>query len=872
MQTPLLASRLDVPNPPPGLLVRSRLFLLLNHSTIVTVVRAPAGWGKSVLLTSWLHTAAPPDPVAWLSIEPGDNAGDFWGYLHAALRRTAPAARFPRLGGGPDRRHLNQLAEALIELPRPLVLVVDAADNLRCADVERDLDFLLQHAMGKLRLVAACRGLAPVPVHLWRVRGELTEIGPADLVFTAAETAELLTRLGIEVPAGDVDLMQDQSEGWPAGVRMAAVAAQHDATGRPGQVGDAYVYQADYLTREVLAEQPALLQDVLLDTVIADRLCGGLVEAMTLRADGDQLLRHMLDAGLFLIPLESEPGCYRYHSLFARVMRSTSATRHPARTPVLHRRAATWFAEHDLPMDALQHAVAGEDWAVAEQVLTDRWCEIVGYDYSRQHTPSSPPSHAALPPEPEAALACALERLSRHDPDAAARYIRHADEQLTGLPAERQHRLRLITAALDLMLAGQRAALTDQGAAALRMLDLLSSGGIRDADEGARAIALTALGRVHLAAGELEDATVALGNGLALATRSGLPGPQLAAASALAVVQAIRGQLYTAERIAHTALAMPAGSGARATEDAHAHMALAIANLNWDRLDRATVEIQLALAAIGQANDPGLAASVAIVCAELMRERGELSDAMDTVRAARHEAGAWSVPAHLLHWLDATEAEVSTDHGDAAAARLVLLAGPTTGDADSARRAVALTRTYLRDGDPVSAADAVGPWASDHVDTDCPASIRLDAALLQAIARHRTGDRRGSTQALEHVLALAEPDGFRRPFTRGGQEVHEMLLAHLDSGTAYWSLVTNLVTVGPDDADAGDRAQLLEPLSGRELTVLRYLQSILSNAEIAAELSISVNTVKTHVRNIYRKLDTGRRRDAVRQARRRQLL
>jgi LuxR family maltose regulon positive regulatory protein len=158
------------------------------------------------------------------------------------------------------------------------------------------------------------------------------------------------------------------------------------------------------------------------------------------------------------------------------------------------------------------------------------------------------------------------------------------------------------------------------------------------------------------------------------------------------------------------------------------------------------------------------------------------------------------------------------------------------------------------------------------VDTDCPASIRLDAALLQAIARHRTGDRRGSAQALEHVLALAEPDGFRRPFTRGGQEVHEMLLAHLDSGTAYWSLVTNLVTVGPDDADAGDRAQLLEPLSDRELTVLRYLQSILSRAEIAAELSISVNTVKTHVRNIYRKLDTGRRRDAVRQARRRQLL
>ena len=358
MQKPLLASRLDVPSPPLGLLARSRLFLLLNHSTIVTVVRAPAGWGKSVLLTSWLHAAAPLDSVAWLSIERGDNAADFWCYLDAALRRAVPGARFPRLGGVPDRRHLNQLAEALIESPRPLVLVVDAADNLRSADVERDLDFLLRHAMGKLRLVAASRGVGPVPVHLWRLRGELTEIGPADLAFTAPETAELLTRLGVEVSARDVDLVQDQSEGWPAGIRLAAVAAQHDATGRPGRVGDAFVYQADYLTREVLAEQPAWLQDILLDTVIADHLCGGLVEAMTLRADGDQLLRHMLDAGLFLTPVESEPGFYRYHSLFARVMRSTSATRHPARTPVLHRRAATWFAEHDLPMDALQHAVA----------------------------------------------------------------------------------------------------------------------------------------------------------------------------------------------------------------------------------------------------------------------------------------------------------------------------------------------------------------------------------------------------------------------------------------------------------------------------------------------------------------------------------
>jgi LuxR family transcriptional regulator, maltose regulon positive regulatory protein len=242
------------------------------------------------------------------------------------------------------------------------------------------------------------------------------------------------------------------------------------------------------------------------------------------------------------------------------------------------------------------------------------------------------------------------------------------------------------------------------------------------------------------------------------------------------------------------------------------------------------------------------------------------------VRSARHEMGAWSVPQHLSHWLDATEADLSSAHGDGAAARLVLLAVPPTGGADSARRAVALARTYLCDGDPMSAAATVAPWTDTGVDADCPVSVRLDTALLRAVAAHRLGDLRESARALERVLQLAEPDGFRRVFSAGGAEVHEMLLAHLDSGTAYWSLVTSLVATGRADSNPDGEVQLHEPLSERELTVLRYLQSILSNAEIAAEMLISVNTVKTHVRNIYRKLDADTRRGAVRRARSLRLL
>jgi LuxR family maltose regulon positive regulatory protein len=267
-----------------------------------------------------------------------------------------------------------------------------------------------------------------------------------------------------------------------------------------------------------------------------------------------------------------------------------------------------------------------------------------------------------------------------------------------------------------------------------------------------------------------------------------------------------------------------------------------------------------------------LAASIAIVCAEVMRQRGELAQGMDMIRSARRETAAWTVPQHLLHWLDTTEADLACAHGDGAAARLALLAVPLSGGIDGARRSISLARTYLRDGDPASAADALTPWIDSGVDQGCPTSVRLDIAMLRAVAAHRLGDIHGSSRALECVLQLAEPDGFRRIFTAGGCEVHEMLLAHLDSGTAYWSLVANLVAEGRIETDGVDRAQLQEPLSERELTVLRYLQSILSNAEIAAEMSISVNTVKTHVRNIYRKLDTDHRSDAVRRARSLQLL
>ena len=869
---PLLACRFSVPSTPAGLVVRPRLFSLLTQAATVTVVQAPAGWGKTVLAASWLRLCTPPNPVGWLSVEREDGPADFWRHLCAAVQAAAPAGRFPDFEGLANRRFLTRLTQAFLELPRPLILVVDEADHPATREIEQDLGFVLEHGDGHLRLVALCRDSPPVPVHRWRLRCDLTEMGTAELGFTLSETADLLDHQGVASTADQTERLWHQTEGWPAGVQMTAAAMRRNLRHVAGGAGDADAYIADYLIREVLAEQPEYLLDVSLDMAIVPRMCASLIEAVAGRQHSDQVLNDMLAANLVVEAPDTEAGWYRYHRSFGQVLRAELNRRRPASVPDLHRRAAAWLVEHAQPLHALQHAVAGQDWAVAKRVLTDHWCELIGYDYPELDIPSPQLAGSTPPDEPELALACALERLTRRDPDHAAQLLRMADRSLERLPAKRRHRLQLIAAAIDLSCARQHANVADQNAAVLRMLDLLPSGAAPSLDDGARAIALTALGRAQMGAGALESAEATLASGLAFAARARLAGPRLAATSELGVVQALRGELHAAERTARVALAMPTGPGDRSAEDARAHLARAITYLHWDKVEQATSEMRCALAAIGHGTDPGLAASIAIVCAELMRQRGELVQGMDMIRSARRETDAWTVPQHLLHWLDTTEADLACAHGDGAAARLALLAAPVSGDIDAARRTISLARTYLRDGDPASALDAVAPWTDNAIDSGCPISVRLDTAMLHAVAAHRLGDIRGSTRALERVLRLAEPDGFRRIFTAGGPEVHEMLLAHLDSGTAYWSLVANLVAEGRTDVDAADRTHLLEALSERELTVLRYLQSILSNAEIAAEMSISVNTVKTHVRNIYRKLDTDHRSDAVRRARSLQLL
>jgi LuxR family transcriptional regulator, maltose regulon positive regulatory protein len=860
---PLLRAKLAAPGAPPGLIRRPRLFEALERAVRgpVTVLEAPAGWGKTVLLSSWVQERAQErraGRVAWLSVEPDDQGGRFWRYLCAAL--DAPVS------------DLARLVDVLARRPEPAVLILDDFQHVRDPEVLGGLDFVLRHAPGSVRLVLASRAEPALALHRWRIRGEVAELRTAELSFTVAETEQVLARDGLALPANQVSRLQTRTEGWPAGVRLAATAiGRHpDPAGYAAQLGGDDPCVAEYLVAEVLADQPGDVRDLLLSTSILERISADSIEALTGRTDGERVLAALRDANGYVIPVDAQRHSYRHHRMFGELLRSELRRQAPERLPELHRRAARWHAERGLPLAALRHALAARDWGYATGLLVEHWHQLVEYGHSTHEegptTLVSPPPDEALRADPELALAYAADRLDLRDLDSVAMYLRLAASHEHLVDAERRDRLALMTAAFRLTEAQLRGEPTRILAAAEQVLALAdryaeTAGGAAH-ESGARAMAYAAAGAAHLASGDLDAAEAALTEGLRRAESSGLPCPRQMCASRLAFAQALRGQLHAAAATADATIAAPACGSAH---QGYAFLALALVQLDRDQVGDAEASLRAAAAAPEANSEPALAAWLTLARARLLCDQAELTRGYQVLLAGRRDA-AWRPPHHLEQWFAAVEGDLRIAHGDTETARRLLAPAATP------QAAVTLAHAYLRDNEPAAAIRMLPPWAEDG--SAIPLlSLRLSAGLIEALAARRTGDSRRATRALERVLALAEPEGIRRPFMRAGEPVREMLLEHLDSGTAYWPLATELIAAS-DGAVSRPGASVPpgEALTDRELTILRYLQSILSNVEIAAELSVSVNTVKTHVRNIYRKLHATRRRDAVRRARELHLL
>jgi LuxR family maltose regulon positive regulatory protein len=877
---PLLGSKVAAPPPPEIMLARERLFALLDAGAAgpVTVVAAPPGWGKTALLSAWAHERKP----AWFTVESddgvsgksrgsddgvsGDGGARFWSYLRAAVTSVTAHDELdiPAPPRQRDDTFLVRFAHALARLPRPVVVVLDDLHQVTDPAVLDGLDFLLRHAGERLRLVVGTRTEPALGLHRWRLGGGLTEIGAAELAFTPDEASALLARHGVHATPRQVDDLHFRTEGWPAGLRLAArgLRGHPDPDRFIGEFGGDHPSVSAYLSEEALNGQPAEARDLLMRTSIVERVSGELAEALTGRDDAASILADLEGTSAFVIRLSARPAAYRYHRMFADLLRAELRRHAPDQIVDLHRRAAAWHAAQGLPQDALRHALRGRDWGRATGLLAGHWPELVPFAPGRASGGSVPaPPPDAVRADPELALAYAAELLNLPDLSTADMYLRTAHQHRDRLPDDRKERFALVAAALRLahaQLGGDR---TQVLPAAQRLLELTRS---PESDLRTRAVARTAVGVAELDAGDLLAAESTLVKGLADARRADLSRPRLTCASRLAAIRAVRGELRRAERTARSALTLSAYPGQPTADRCFAHLAMAVVALYRDRLDDAEAHLALAAPPRVPAPAPALVALVATTRARLLQSRGDLAASYAALAAARRELPP--LP-RVEAWLVAAEADLRTAHGDTGTAR-ELLPDPAADDA----MAVALARAHLRDGDPGAAARALPAW--QRADSTCAAGVRVEAGLLDALAARRAGDRHRAARALELALDLAEPEGNRRAFVQAGADARALLAEHLEAGTAHWPLITELIAASDRGHPAIPEAPRAtsDALTERELTVLRYLQSMLSNVEIAREMSLSVNTVKTHVRNIYRKLDATRRREAVRRGRELRLL
>jgi LuxR family maltose regulon positive regulatory protein len=878
----LLATKLTLPRISLPQVPRPRLFDLLNAGTqqLLTLVSAPAGGGKTTLLASWSSSRQPPGPVAWLSLDAGDNeAGRLWEYTVAALCQSGAVPRDSVLRGlavlpGSEKRFLPVLVSGLAQLPTPVVLVLDDLQDITDATLLDGLEFLVRHAPPQLRLVLATRVDPPLPLQRLRLSGQLVQVRAADLAFTVAEVAELLATCEDQPPLSEDDLalLQARTEGWVAGLRLAALSlkGQPDPHRFVTEFAGDDKSVADYLTREVLDQQPQELRSFLLRTCIVDELNGNLADALTGGHGSESMLARLEQANGFVTTVGSGRSAYRYHHLFAELLRYELRREAPTQVGRLHRRASGWYAARGLTVHAIQQALMAGAWRNAADLMVKHGPSLVlGGDAAALHELVGRLPAELVQRDPELALLGAADRIVRGDPDAAAAHLVAASQQAELLGEERRGGYALLLAIVNTALAWQVGDLDRvlvAGEEALALQSQVANGG----DDAARAITRSTVGAAALWAGHLDDAELHLREGLAAALRAGLASQQVACLSQLALVHALRGELNEALRCGTNAADLAADqSWPSSVLGAGGDLALAWAHYYRDDLGEATRYADQAAAASGVGWQP-MTIAIAILRARLQRARGDLAGSLDTVAAARRDLMGCRGSASLWRWLLLTEAELRSAAGQPQSASAIRKSlderGPLAGG-----EAVVLARLYLAEGDPVGAATL-----ASCLDGSGPGGFMLvsaEVSLLDALASDALGDHDRAAMSLERALSLAEHGGLHRSFLDAGAPARSLLARYRQRVPTCWSYLDELLQASAESAQVTVRAaRLIEHLTEREHTVLRYLPSMMTYEEIAGDLYVSLNTVKTHAYGIFRKLGVTGRRQAVRTARELHLL
>ena len=899
-----MTTKLHVPKLRRGLVARPRLLERLRRGadSRLTLVSAPAGFGKTTLLAEWLHEASAVDRcVAWLSLDPSDNEpASFWTYVVTALRTAVPGVGSSALeliasSPLPTELVLTTVLNELAAAPGDVWLVLDDYHLVDSHDVGDGMAFLLEHLPPNVHVVISTRADPDLPLSRWRVRGELVEVRAADLRFTSDEAAAYLNEAtGLNLAAGDIAALEERTEGWIAALQLAALSIQgrDDVGGFIARFAGNDRYVVDYLVDEVLQHQPDPVRDFLLHSAVLDRLTGPLCDAVTGRADGSQMLMALERANLFIVPLDDRREWYRYHHLFADVLRAHMLSEQPEQVPLLHRRASRWYEAHDSAEDAVRHALAARDFDRAAYLME---LAIPAIRRNR-HEAMLLGWLKALPDDvvrrsPVLSVFYGYMLMVSGDLKAFEPRLDDAERALAAVPDgsappwAKTEELRTLPATIAVYrasLAQARGDVTGTSEHARHALDLAGP-----TDHLARGGAAGFLGLAAWANGDVSSALETFAQAVASLHAAGNLVDELSSTVVLADMWVAAGRPSKARRLYLGALQVSEAHGEpvlRATPDLHvglAEMDYEVGDLEAARrhLERAAAlgegaamtesryrwfvamgriagaegDPQEAITSLDQAEQlyrPGFFPDVRPIAALKARvwiAQGKLSDAADWAKergvSGTDDAVYLSEFDHLT-WV-----------------RLLIAQHRAHQDTGAIDQAVHLLARLL-----------------EAAETSGRAGSLVEIRMLQALAQDAQGHRPQALHSLGQAWAQApEPDGYVRLFLDEGAPIVELLRDAEHQGLNGDHARRLLSLSAARDGEAAEARQRLvppsiEPLTERELQVLRLLDSELSGPQIARELFVSHNTLRTHTKHIFTKLEVTTRRAAVRRARERGLM
>jgi LuxR family maltose regulon positive regulatory protein len=879
MSVSILATKLYIPPTRVETVKRPHLIEKLlscaGRPDCFTLVSGPPGFGKTTLLSEFVTQLQ--QPAAWISLDEGDNDPvRFWTYLITAcqsiLQDVGESAL--ELFGAPQPLPNNTVPTILINdfaaQERSIVLVLDDYHEIQNPSIHTSLLFLLDHLPHNLHLVVSTRSDPPWPLARFRARNQIIEIRAQELRFRVEESAQFLNRtMGLNLSVEEVAALEERTEGWAAGLQLAALSLQgrSDISAFIEEFTGSHLFIADYLSAEVLNRQPEQVRTFLLQTSILERMTAELCDRLVERGDGQAMLRQLEKANLFLVPLDEQRHWYRYHHLFAELLRNQLRGLTPEQIPELHRRAAAWYEQHGFVSEAIKHALAAGDQQQTARIIEQNamatlmrgdsitvlnWISSIGTLVAERPWLGIYQSWALLitgeiePIEPRLQVAENWKEAHLSDADA--------------------QELDFHIAAIRALVAGRRGNAQQAIDLARQALERLP-----ESETTIRSIVTFTLGDTSWSIGDLAGARRAFEQASRIDRTAGSPLAALLALSSVGVLLTEQGELQRAAEAFRKVIQMATQPNGRIRPVAAvACLGLSVLEYEWNDLAASGRYAQQALELGTRWGNPDTLANAHLAQARKQHARGDRAGALESLRQAQDLARGPGVTPWSGLRIDAFRVRLWLDQDNLeAAARWARQHAFDPNDDISYPHQIAyltLARILVAQN-RLGAALALLERLLVQFETLGQMGRALELLLMQALALKARGDNPGALAALTRALILGEPEGYLRIFLDEGAPMAE-LLRHAGSRGIAPKYVVKLLSEfkGSSGAVPASQQPLIEPLTERELQVLRLIAEGLSNRAIADRLVVALGTVKSHTASLYRKLDVTSRTQAVARA------